>query len=45
VISDRGETSIISALSNAVIRLQTYYVFNKEKVDRIDYNSLYTVLL
>ncbi len=44
-VTDGNETTIISALSNAVIRLQTYYVFNKEKVDRIDYNSLYTVLL
>ncbi|MBP8016521.1 VCBS repeat-containing protein, partial [Candidatus Gracilibacteria bacterium] len=40
-----GNQIIINGYSEAISTIETYYIFNKEKLEGIDYNSLYTVLL
>ncbi|MDD2487531.1 MAG: hypothetical protein PHS92_04120 [Candidatus Gracilibacteria bacterium] len=46
VVNDSaGKSLTINGYSKDAILLDTYYFFNKEKLENIKYNSLYTVLL
>ncbi len=45
VIQDANWQEIIDALSHWVLKIETSYFLNKEKLDNINYNALYSVLL
>ncbi len=42
---DSWKSITVSWISENVLNIETYYLFNKEKLNNINYNSLYTVLL
>lgn len=40
-----GQSITVNGISENLTTLSTYYIFNKEKLDRIRYDALYSVLL
>lgn len=45
-ITDKsGQSVTVNGISENITTLSTYYIFNKEKLDRIRYDALYSVLL
>ena len=44
VADKSGKTLTVTGYSKNAVAVDTYYLWNKEKVDKIEYNGLYTVL-
>lgn len=40
-----GQSVTVNGISENITSLSSYYIFNKEKLDRIRYDALYSVLL